>query len=137
MKILKTDSFVSERIKVQPITNAELEKAAKPIRTGLLNEYDICKFKWPAANAGGSFYGGEYGVVKGKTIVMQKGYWLTMLYDDNLKHRFNNNGDIIAVYEPGQSIRKDIEKIVSNGVTDKDLERLIPMCTLVWSSRNP
>ena len=26
MKILKTDSFVSERIKVQPVTNAELDK---------------------------------------------------------------------------------------------------------------
>lgn len=30
MKILNTNQFVSERIKVQPVTNAELEVAAKP-----------------------------------------------------------------------------------------------------------
>ena len=32
MKILKTTDFVSERIKVQPITNAELKRASKKVK---------------------------------------------------------------------------------------------------------
>ena len=33
MKILKTDSFISERVKVKPVTNAEWDKVKKDIET--------------------------------------------------------------------------------------------------------
>ena len=41
MKILKTDSFVSERIKVKPITNAELDKAQKEFENSTLKELPL------------------------------------------------------------------------------------------------
>ena len=44
MKILKTNSFISERIKVQPITNAELEKAQKDmVKIKILRDKDLDK----------------------------------------------------------------------------------------------
>ena len=42
MKILKTTGFVSERIQVQPITNAELEKVQKEIED-IKNPFGLTK----------------------------------------------------------------------------------------------
>ena len=36
MKILKTDDFVSERIQLQPITNAQLDKTAEKIKNNIV-----------------------------------------------------------------------------------------------------
>jgi len=43
MKVFKTDNFISERVKVKPITNAELEKAKKDYEKVLVNVGDELK----------------------------------------------------------------------------------------------
>ena len=42
MKIFKTDNFISERIKVQPITNAEWEKVQKDLEN-VKNPFKLTK----------------------------------------------------------------------------------------------
>ena len=45
MKILNADQYISERIKVQPVTNAELKKAQDNIKLHTLQQGDIVYFK--------------------------------------------------------------------------------------------
>lgn len=143
MKILKTDSFVSERIKVQPITNADLDVAKKLYANivdvdKILKEYNICKFD-ALMNCG------KYGIVsknhkprfsRDDVITTQESDWYMELYDNKLKHTRNEEGDILAVYEPDDSAKQEIKDMLSKpgGVTDEDLEKILDSghCTLVW-----
>ena len=43
MKILGTDNFVSERIKVQPITNAELDSVQKEFQKSKMNPFGLTR----------------------------------------------------------------------------------------------
>jgi len=139
MKILDTDNFISERVKVKPVTNAEWYKIKKDAKPSLLSDYNICRFVEPPINPASLAYGCEYGVVIGKEIVMQHGRWLTSLYDSQLRHKFNDKANIIEVYEPDYQTMLEIKHTVHGNpyFTTERLKYLASKCTLVWKAQIP
>ena len=132
MKILRANDFISERIKVQPITNAELEKAQKDMIKILrnqdidknalayndivfdaygytyiyLSDYDLKRFRYEN-NLLVSFFKPWS---TGKDDEKELGFMSVNSYEQNLTYEEDNNFDIVQIVK-GVVTQKDIDNI--------------------------
>lgn len=117
MKILDTNQYMSERVKVQPVTNAELKKAQDDIKLHTLQQGDIVYFqklqytpymvildeslfKKVMFSVSVKAYNCTRGVFLNKSYEnCNPSFMIISDYDSYLKHK-NNNGDwdIAKVY---------------------------------------
>ena len=136
MKILRANDFISERIQLQPITNAELEKAQKDItnikilrdkyldKNALayndivfdaygytyiyLSDYDLKRFKYEN-NLLVSFFKPWS---TGKDDEKELGFMSVNSYEQNLTYEEDNDFDIVQIAK-GVVTQKDIDFIHS------------------------
>ena len=127
MKILNIASFVSERIKVKPITNAELDKAQQEIKDHATELYDLpLKYE-------NIFVPGNVLTIKNDNgteldwIVVSKDSWFRKISDDKLLVRYHDYGNHFTFwYDFGPVFKPNFPKSVISSEAITKIRGTIP-----------